>query len=135
MSFIAALLPIIGEIGKNIAGSIFPNPEDQLRREEIQQKLQVAVLEKAGAMEQIAGDIVKTEASSSHWLAANWRPLTALIFVGLIVARWFGYTAPGMTEAEYLSVYDLVKIMIGGYVLSRGAEKIIPSVMDKMGRK
>jgi hypothetical protein len=40
-----------------------------------------------------------------------------------------------MTEAEYLSVYDLVKIMIGGYVVSRGAEKVIPVVMDKLGRK
>jgi hypothetical protein len=129
---LSALLAVLGPIFGTVAKNLFPDPADQLKREELQQKLQLAVLEQSAAIEKMAGDIVKTEAASSHWLAANWRPLTALVFVGLVVARWLGYTAPNMTEAEYLAVYDIIQIMIGGYVLSRGAEKIVPGIVTAM---
>ena len=75
-------------------------------------------------------DIVKTEAASSHWLAANWRPLTMLIFTALIVARWFGWAAPNLSEAEYLKLWDIVQLGLGGYVIGRSVEKVIPSVAD-----
>ena len=77
-------------------------------------------------------DIVKTEAASSHWLAANWRPLTMLIFTALIVARWFGWAAPNLSEAEYLKLWDIVQLGLGGYVIGRSVEKVIPSVADAM---
>jgi len=104
------------------------DPADKAKADEAQQKFVLGIMEHANAIEEAAASIVKTEAASGHWLAANWRPITALVFVGLIVARWLGWTAPGMTEAEYLSVYDLLKICIGGYVVGRSAEKIVPMV-------
>ena len=73
-------------------------------------------------------DIVKTEAASSHWLAANWRPLLMLTFGGLIVARWFGWAAPGLSEAEYLKLWSIVEFGLGGYVVGRSVEKIAPSI-------
>lgn len=122
------LLPILGQIGSTVAKNLFPDPADQQKRAEAEQKFTLGVMEHANAIEQAAAEVVKAEAASSHWLAANWRPVTMLVFVGLIVARWLGWTAPGMTEAEYLSVYDLIKIGIGGYVVGRSAEKIVPMV-------
>lgn len=73
-------------------------------------------------------DIVKTEAASNHWLAANWRPLLMLTFGGLIVARWFGWAAPGLSEAEYLKLWSIVEFGLGGYVVGRSVEKIAPSI-------
>ena len=73
-------------------------------------------------------DIVKTEAASTHWLAANWRPLTMMTFCGLIVARWFGWAAPSLSEAEYLKLWSIVEFGLGGYVVGRSVEKIAPSV-------
>jgi hypothetical protein len=85
--------------------------------------------EQAGAQEFLASaDIVKAEAQSSNWLTAAWRPLTMLVFVALICARLFGLTSAHVTEAEYQSLWDLVKLGLGGYVLGRSAEKIIPTV-------
>lgn len=72
-------------------------------------------------------DIVKTEAASSHWLAANWRPILMLTFGGLIVARWFGWAAPALSEAEYLKLWSIVEFGLGGYVVGRSAEKIVPA--------
>jgi hypothetical protein len=129
---IAALLPILGSIGSRVAASLFPDPADKLKAQELENKLTSEILASSAAIEQAAADIVRTEAASSHWLAANWRPLTMLIFVGLIVSRWLGYTAESMTEAEYLSVYDLVKIGLGGYVVGRSVEKVAPAVLSAM---
>ena len=77
-------------------------------------------------------DIVKTEASSSHWLAANWRPLLMLTFGALIVARWFGWAAPNLSEAEYLKLWSIVEFGLGGYVVGRSVEKIAPSIADAL---
>jgi hypothetical protein len=73
-------------------------------------------------------DIVKTEAASTHWLAANWRPLTMLIFVALIVARVLGWTSHEVPTDEYEKLWDLVKLGLVGYVYGRSAEKIAPQI-------
>ena len=73
--------------------------------------------------------IINTEAASQHWLAANWRPLLMLTFGGLIVARWFGWAAPNLSEAEYLKLWGIVELGIGGYVIGRSAEKIVPAII------
>lgn len=79
-------------------------------------------------------DIVKTEAASSHWLAANWRPLLMLTFGGLIVARWFGWAAPNLSEAEYLKLWDIVQFGLSGYVVGRSVEKVAPMIAGAMKR-
>ena len=128
----AALLPLLGTIGSKIANSLFPDPEDELKRAEIENKIRATVLNNAAEIEKAAASIINTEAASKHWLAANWRPVTMLVFVGLIVSRWLGYSAEGMTEAEYLEVYNLIKIGLGGYVVGRSAEKVLPGIISAL---
>jgi len=122
---IQALIPALIPIVSKIVGNIFPDPEAKAKAEaEVTKQL----LEHTKELEQVAGEIIKTEAASTHWLAANWRPLLMLLFGGLIAARWFGYSAPNITEAEYLQLWEIVKIGIGGYIVGRSAEKIIPNM-------
>lgn len=132
---LSAILPLLSSIGGQIAKNIFPDPAEETKRKEIEQQFTLGIMQHANAIEQAAAEVVKAEASSSHWLAANWRPITMLVFVGLIVARWLGWTATGMTEAEYLSIYDLIKIGLGGYVVGRSAEKIVPMVAESLRKK
>lgn len=75
-----------------------------------------------------AADVIKTEAASDNWLAANWRPIVMLVFAGLIVARWFGWAAPNLTEAEYLKLWSIVEFGLGGYVVGRSVEKVASTV-------
>jgi len=131
----AALLPILGNIVSGVAKNLFPDPAEETKRQQFEQQFTLGIMQQANAIEQAAAEVVKAEAGSSHWLAANWRPITMLTFVGLVVARWLGYAAEGMTEAEYLSIYDLIKIGLGGYVVGRSAEKIVPAVVEVMKRK
>lgn len=122
MSIIGALIPIIG----NVFDRILPDEE---AKQKAKAELSIKLLEQQTAIENAAASVVKTEAASKHWLAANWRPLLMLTFGGLIVARWFGWAAPNLSEAEYLALWDIVELGIGGYVIGRSAEKILPNAI------
>lgn len=71
-------------------------------------------------------DIVKAEAQSEHVLAAIWRPLTMLCFCALAVGDALGLL-PNPLASE---AWTLLQIGIGGYVVSRGGEKIAKSVIQ-----
>lgn len=118
-------------IGDSIIKRLFPDPSEA-------QKAQLALLEMAqrGELAELSAraEIVKAEAASEHWLAATWRPILMLTFGGLIVARWFGWAAPNLTEAEYLKLWDIVEFGVGGYVVGRSVEKIAPSVAAALKR-
>ena len=47
-----------------------------------------------------------------------------LIFAGLMVAHWFGYTAPNIPESVQNSLLDIIMIGVGGYTVGRSAEKV-----------
>jgi hypothetical protein len=129
---IAALIPALAPIVSRIVGNLFPDPQEKAKAEaEAMRQLLSAQSEIQAA----ASEIVRTEAASQHWLAANWRPLTMLIFVALIVARWFGWSAPGLSEAEAIKLWGIVEIGLGGYVIGRTAEKLVPSIAEAMRRK
>jgi hypothetical protein len=127
-----ALLGVLGPILGDVAKSLFPNPADELKRLELQQNIQLALLNNAAAIEQAAAANIKAEAESEHWLAANWRPLTMLTFVVLIVARWFGFAAPALQPEEYYKLWSIVELGLGGYVIGRSAEKIVPAVASAL---
>lgn len=81
------------------------------------------------AQEFLSGmDVVKAEAQGQSWLQRNWRPLSALTFVGLVVARWVGWTATNITAAEYLELWAVVKICLGGYTIGRTGEQIARTI-------
>ncbi|MFN9974549.1 MAG: 3TM-type holin, partial [Phycisphaerae bacterium] len=123
---IAALLPVLAPIVSKVVGNFFPDPQEKAKAEaEAMRQLLAAQSEIQAA----ASEIVRTEAASQHWLAANWRPLTMLIFVGLIVARWLGYSAPNISEGEVLILWEIVKVGLGGYVVGRSVEKVAPQIV------
>jgi len=120
------LLDILG-IGAKLIDKIIPDKEAADKA-----KLELIRLEQEGQLTELKSQtqIINTEAASKHWMAANWRPLTMLVFVALIVARWFGWAAPNLSEAEYLKLWSIVELGLGGYVISRGVEKISPMWAD-----
>ena len=129
---LGAIVGIVGKIAGSVADRIFPDPEHELKRVELQQALQSAVLERTSEIEKAAAEVVKAEAQGQNWLQRTWRPITMLVFVALIVARWLGWSAPNLTEAEALKLWDIVEIGLGGYVIGRTAEKILPGLVDSL---
>ena len=106
------------DAGKAILDKMWPDAGEMERS-----KVQMALAIYAGQAE-----IVKAEAQSEHWLAACWRPILMLTFGGLIVARWLGWSAPNITEAEVLKLWSIVELGLGGYVIGRSVEKVVPAI-------
>jgi len=113
------------DVGKSLIDKFWPDA-GEAERQKVQTFLAVFMAQ---------SDIVKTEAASTHWLAANWRPLTMLTFTGLIVARWFGWAAPNLGDAEYMKLWDIVQLGLGGYVIGRSVEKVAGPLADAIKRK
>lgn len=104
------------ELGNSIINKLWPDASEQ----EKARMNQVLTIFTAQA------EIVKAEAASGNSLTSSWRPITMLVFVGLIVARWFGWAAPNLSPEEYIKLWDIVEIGLGGYVIGRSGEKVAP---------
>jgi hypothetical protein len=117
------------DVGGKLIDRLWPDPAQR-----DQAKLAMLELAQKGELAEFTGraEIVKTEAASENWLASSWRPILMLTFGALIVARWFGWAAPNLSEAEYLKLWSIVELGLGGYVIGRSAEKIIPAAAAAM---
>ena len=72
----------------------------------------------------LRGSIINTEATGESWLQRSWRPITMLTFLVLVVCDSFGWLAFRLAE----QAWTLLQIGLGGYVVGRSAEKIVPKI-------
>lgn len=74
--------------------------------------------------------IITAEAQGQSWLQRNWRPITALTMLALVVGHYLGLLAFPIAD----QAWTLLQLCIGGYIGGRTVEKIAPSIMDKFGK-
>ncbi len=115
-----ALLAPVAEIGSKLIDRFFPDKSEEDRRQ-----LSMFLEVYNGQMK-----VLQADAASQHWLAANWRPILFLTFGWLIVSRWYGWTAPKLSEAEYLKLWDIMQFALTGGVIGRTIEKVAPMIAD-----
>lgn len=128
MSVLAAL-PFIGKV----LDKIFPDKEAAAHA-----KLKLIELEQSGELKELetAANIVTAEAKSEHFLTSTWRPITMLVFVAIIANNYilYPYLSLFWSEAPVLELpdhmWELLKIGLGGYVVSRGVEKAVKHHAD-----
>ena len=121
----AALIPAILPILREVLGRVIPDPA---QRAQAESEAAVALLDARARLDEAAASVVLAEAKGESWLQRSWRPILMLTFGVLIVARWLGLAAPGLTEAEYLRLWSIVEIGLGGYVVGRSVEKVAATV-------
>lgn len=125
---------IVASVGK-IADDLFTSDKERMDAENELLRIGLGYAAIEADTKKVAAEIIKTEAASESWLASNWRPLVMVTFASLIVARWFGFAAPNLSEAEYLKLWSIVEFGLGGYVVGRSAEKIAVSVSGALRTK
>lgn len=132
MSITAALG--IAKIGSSIIDKLFTSDDERATA-----KFKLMEMEQNGELAKLAAaaNVVEAEAKSEHWLTANWRPITMLTFVFIIGNNYvlYPYLSLFWSEAPTLELppdmWDLLKIGIGGYVASRGAEKVSSNLKQR----
>jgi len=130
------LFGFLGGIVKPIANlidKVHTSDAERLELKAVLRKLENDVTLKCLDYEQkiieVQGSIIVAEAKSSNWLTSAWRPMTMLTFVFLIVYSTF-------TEIEIPpDLWTVIKLGLGGYVIGRSAEKIVPGVVSAMKGK
>ena len=117
------LSAIAGPVISGLFGTVDQLVEDKDLSAKLKNELQTKVMSILDTEVKAARDIIIAEAQGGSWIPRSWRPITMLTFVGLIVAKWLGFTAPGISEAIEIALLDIIKIGLGGYVVGRSVEK------------
>lgn len=142
------LIPVVGKVFDGLVGLIdglHTSDEEKAQAKtglfKLQAELYTKVMEFEARLVEAQSRIIQAEALSETWIAANWRPITMLTFVALVVNRWTGILGiiglppidiPPEIEKE---LWTVIQLGLGGYVAGRSLEKIVPAVADVMKNK
>ena len=114
---------LIGSIGGKVLDIVDDVVEDKDEGNRLKFEIQRQLIENKSNELESAAKIVLEEAQGS-WFHRNWRPFLTCTFAGLVVAHWFGLTAPNIPESVQNSLLNIVMVGVGGYVVGRSGEKI-----------
>ena len=89
---------LIGTIGGKVLDIVDDVVEDKDAANNLKFQIQKQLIETKPTELEAQAKIVLAEAQGS-WLQRNWRPLLMVTFAGLVVAHWFGFTAPDIPES------------------------------------
>lgn len=102
-------------------------------------QMELMTLASSGQLKELeaAMTVITAEAKSEHWIVAAWRPITMLVFVAIIANNYLLYpyltlfwdAAPLLELPQ--SLWELLKIGLGGYVVGRSVEKAVGAYKGK----
>ena len=125
-----SLVGSIFEPAAKLIDDLHTSDEERLQIKQEMFKLQVEAFKKAEEYETKLLDAKKTiitaEAQGS-WIASNWRPITMLTFLVLVVGDSMGLLATPLAP----EAWTLLQIGLGGYVVGRSAEKVTKVIREK----
>ena len=116
MSLVAAI-PLVGKV----IDKIFPDADEAKDAKVVLTEMFIN-----GELEELTqqAGVIKAEAQGEGWLQRSWRPIVMLVFTALVVCRWMGWAAPDLTPEVEMKLFSIVQLGIGGYIASRGLEKV-----------
>ena len=114
---------LIGTIGGKVLDIVDDVVEDKDAANNLKFQIQKQLIVTKSTELKAQAKIVLAEAQGSSQ-QRNWRPLLMVTFAGLVVAHWFGFTAPDIPESVQNSLLNIVMIGVGGYVMASSAEKV-----------
>ena len=129
-----SIINMVGELFKpvtKIVDDLHTSDEERfvIKKEiaKLESDIQIRVLDYEKQMIQSKSSIISAEANGQSWLQRNWRPITMLTFLCLVVCDSFGL----LTFRLAPEAWTLLQIGMGGYVIGRSCEKILPSILKK----
>ena len=131
MSFFTAAISPVTKLIDALHTSDDERNQVILAFEKLQNVLSSKLIDLESKLIKAKSAIIVAEAQSTSYLTSNWRPITMLVFVFIIANNYilYPYFSLFMEEAPRLEIppdmWDLLKIGLGGYIVSRGVEKTV----------
>jgi hypothetical protein len=128
------ILSFIGEIFKpaaDLIDNMHTSTEEKLSLKNkltvIENTMTAKVIDYESELLASKTSIITAEATGESWAQRNWRPITMLTFLALVVCDSFGWLVnPLAAEA-----WTLLQLGLGGYVVGRSGEKIVSQLKAK----
>ena len=123
--------PFIGQIVETVGGIVSKFVKDKDLAARLSAELQTGILKYETDLVQAQASIVLAEAQGQSWLQRNWRPILMLTIVVIIANNYllFPYVqlfgGPTVLLELPESLWNLMQIGVGGYVVGRSAEKAV----------
>lgn len=135
LPLLGLLAPLLGKVVGTIGNIIDQKVEDKDLANKLKAEAAAQILnqdnEEYLTHLKEAASVIRAEAQSESFIARNWRPIIMLLFGGIIANNyilfpWFNALGlPAVTMNIPPDMWALLKLGIGGYVVSRGVEKSI----------
>lgn len=135
------MLGVLGKIASAVLPSVFSTIDKSVKDKDLAVKLkndlQMALMDSNNKELKAASEIIVAEARSESFIARNWRPMTMLAFVFIIVNNYilFPYMNLFFDTGVMLDtppdLWALIKIGLGGYVIGRSGEKVMREYKKK----
>lgn len=118
----------------SIIGKVIPDREQQ---EEIRASIVTQMLDQNSELVKAQSAIITAEAGGESWIQRSWRPVTMLSFLALLFSYWLGFAPVYVIDNPDLveRLFSLLEIGIGGYIASRGVEKVTKTLAENGGVK
>ena len=125
---IGKVLKPVSELVDNLHTSKEEKLQIKQKIKDAENTLYVQVLEMDARLHQMRAQAIEAESKGDSWLQRNWRPVTMVTFLILIICDAFGFLQYRLAEQSW----TLLQIGLGGYVIGRSAEKTVKSLRDKV---
>lgn len=126
LSFIGTIFPSLVKV----VDDLHTSDEEKLKVKQDLFQIQVEMFMQAEEYEkkllESKARIIEAEAKGASWIQRNWRPITMLTFLGLVIADTFGLTEFRLSA----EAWTLLQIGLGGYIIGRSTEKVMPTMKD-----
>ena len=96
-------------------------------KKQIEADLVAAIARQEEALSQSQSSIIQAEAQG-NWLQRSWRPIVMLVFTLIILAGTF-LNLPILADTSRF--WDLLEIGLGGYIIGRGSEQLVSSLLKR----
>ena len=131
LDFIGGAIKPVADLIDNLHTSDKEKLQAQQALQALENQVTLRVLEYQAQLVTAQSKIITAEAQGQSWLQRNWRPITMITFLVLVVCDSFGLLAFRLAD----QAWTLLQIGLGGYVVGRTAEKIAPRVIEALGRR
>lgn len=126
LEIIGSVVEPITDLIDNLTTTDEERNEAKVKLSEIENELVLKLIGYEKSLVETKSKVIEAEAKGESWLQRNWRPITMLTFLVLVVCDSFGLLVFRLSS----EAWTLLQLGIGGYVVGRSGEKIVKRISN-----